>query len=149
MTPALWQHSMRVYRALALNAEVITGVARRPLDVISAFACYPAALHFTLARATVFTLVHLTLWTKVRLRTLAMFSAVHHLHTSTSILTEVLTMTVLALVTQEALWTTAGWLVALVDSAVAPILAVVVANMQVTFGASEASLTAAGRSTCA
>lgn len=26
---------MRVYRALALNAEVITGVARRPLDVIS------------------------------------------------------------------------------------------------------------------
>lgn len=78
-----------------------------------------------------------------------MFSAVHHLHTSTSILTEVLTMTVLALVTQEALWTTAGWLVALVDRTVAPILAVVVANIQVTFRASEASLTAAGRSTCA
>ncbi len=34
--PALWQHSMRVYRALALNAEVITGVACNPLYVISA-----------------------------------------------------------------------------------------------------------------
>lgn len=56
-------------------------------------------------------------------------------------------LTVLALVTQEVLWTTAGWLVALVDSAAAPILAVVAANVQVTFGASEASLTAAGRST--
>lgn len=149
MTPALWQHSMRVYRALALNAEVITGVAGGLLDVISAFACYPAVQHFTLARATVFTPAPLTLRTKVQVRTLTLLSAVHHLHTSTSILTEVLTMTVLALVTQEALWTTAGWLVALVDSAVAPILAVVVANVQVAFGSSEASLTAAGRSTCA
>jgi len=33
--PALWQHSIRVYRALALNAEFITGVAGGTLDVIS------------------------------------------------------------------------------------------------------------------
>lgn len=33
--PALWKHRMRVYRALALNAEVITGVAGGTLDVFS------------------------------------------------------------------------------------------------------------------
>lgn len=33
--PALWKHSMRVYRALALNAEVITGETGGTLDVIT------------------------------------------------------------------------------------------------------------------
>lgn len=78
-----------------------------------------------------------------------MFSTVVQLQTLTVILTEVLTLTILALVTQKPWWTAAGWLVAQVDGAVASIVAVVFTNVQVTSGPREASLTAAGRSSSA
>ena len=54
------------------------------------------------------------------------------------------TLTELALVSQEVGWTAAGGLVALVDGAVAAVLAVVLAGVLVAVGPGEARLAATG-----
>lgn len=129
---------------------------------------------FAFALAAVFTHAQLTLRAEERPGTVAKFSAAVHLHADAFVLAQVFTftcrtqrrfsilpsggndrlvlsqglkLTVLALVAQEAVWAAAGGLVALVDGAVASVLAVVLTGVQVTSGTSKAGLTATGGST--
>lgn len=146
----MWSLRIGVYSALALDAEVLTGVARGLLlSVISTSThSFSIALLFAFALTAVFAHVLLAPRAENRVGTAAKFSAVARLHANTFILTEVFTFAVLALVTQEALRAVAGGLVALIDGAAASVLADVFTCLQVTLWSSKAGLTATGRSTC-
>lgn len=65
-----------------------------------------------------------------------------------TVLTEVLTFTVLAHISQVVWWAAAGWLVAHVDSAVAAVEAVILTSVTITSRSSKTLLAPAGWGTC-